>query len=103
NAMLAREGFNWVCYGAFSFFRLVPGHDGPRPDGDDFVPHGGALEKLDGPRDARLVSAFRQALLLSGADFMAGMAGMASSAHTEAHVEPTVAAGGAALRPLRHA
>jgi glutamate-1-semialdehyde 2,1-aminomutase len=96
NALFAERDAAWVAYGEFSGFRLLPGYRGPRPTGDDFVPHGGAVEKLDGARDARLTAAFRQGLLLHGVDLF-GLAGMTTAAHTEADVEQTVAAVAGAL------
>ena len=67
------------------------GYDGPRPEGDDFVPYGGALDRLEGRRDPRLVPAFRQGMLLHGVD-LPGLSGMTMAAHTEEDVERTVAA-----------
>ena len=54
NALFAERGDPWVAYGEFSGFKLLPGYQGPRPAGDDFIPYGGALDKLDGPKNARL-------------------------------------------------
>jgi glutamate-1-semialdehyde 2,1-aminomutase len=99
NRLFAERGWDWAAYGAHSGFRLVPNYDGPRPDGDDFVPYGGALERLDGPRDARLVHAFRQAMLLNGVDLF-GLAGMTSAAHTEEDVTRTIDAVAAAVEAL---
>ncbi len=47
NALFAERGANWAAYGEFSGFQLLPGYQGPRPDGDDFLPYGGALDKLE--------------------------------------------------------
>jgi glutamate-1-semialdehyde 2,1-aminomutase len=91
NALFAERALPWVAYGEFSGFRLLPGYNGPRPTGDDFIPHGGAIDKLDAPRPARLGQAFRQAMLLHGVD-LPGLGGMTTAAHTEADVEATVAA-----------
>ncbi len=91
NVLFADRGLPWVAYGEFSGFRLLPGYDGPRPSGDDFVPYGGAIDKLDVPRPAKLTQAFRQAMLLHGVD-LPGLGGMATAAHTEADVDATVAA-----------
>ncbi len=99
NALFAERGLPWACYGEFSGFRLLPGYDGPRPAGDDFVPHGGAFDKLDVPRPARLTQAFRQAMLLHGVD-LPGLAGMTTAAHTEADVDATVSAVAGALEVL---
>ena len=73
---------------------------GPRPAGDDFIPYGGALDKLDGAEDAELPHAFRQGMLLHGVD-LPGLAGMTTAAHTEADIELTVAAVAGTLDLLR--
>jgi glutamate-1-semialdehyde 2,1-aminomutase len=100
NALLARRGDDWLAYGEFSAFRLLPGYQGPRPTGDDFIPYGGSLQQLDAPWDRRLVHAFRQAMLLQGVD-LPGLGGMTTAAHTDADVDRTVAAVAAALDLLR--
>jgi hypothetical protein len=100
NALFMQKNINWVAYGAFSGFRLLPDYCGPRPTRDDFVPHGGAVEKLDGPRDTRLVHAFRRSMLLHGVD-LPGLSGMTTAAHKEADVEQTVAAVAATVELLR--
>ncbi len=100
NALFAARGIDWVCYGEFSGFRLLPGYEGPRPAGDDFVPYGGALEKLDAPRNPRLAQAFRRGMLLHGVDLF-GLSGMTTAAHTETDVEHTVAAVAATLDYLQ--
>jgi glutamate-1-semialdehyde 2,1-aminomutase len=90
NALFSERDLPWVAYGEFSAFRVLPGYRGPRPAGDDFLPYGGALDKLS-TRDARVTSAFRQGMVLHGVD-LPGLAGMTTAAHTEADVEQTVAA-----------
>jgi glutamate-1-semialdehyde 2,1-aminomutase len=100
NDLLAGRGLDWVCYGEFSYFRLLPGYQGPRPDGDDFIPYGGDLNKLDGPKDLRLVRAFRQGMLLHGVD-LPGLGGWVMAVHTEEDVERTVAAVAGTLDLLR--
>jgi glutamate-1-semialdehyde 2,1-aminomutase len=100
NELFAERGDNWIAYGEFSMFRLLANYDGPRPDGDDFIPYSGDLNKLDGPADVALRNAFRTAMLLRGVDFF-GLAGMTTAAHTEEDVERTVAAVGCALDLLR--
>jgi glutamate-1-semialdehyde 2,1-aminomutase len=100
NALFTDRGERWVAYGSFSGFRLVPGYDGPRPEGDDFVPYGGSLEKLDAPADRRLVQAFRQGMLLHGVDVF-GLGGMTTAVHSAADVEQTVAAVAGTLDLLR--
>jgi glutamate-1-semialdehyde 2,1-aminomutase len=100
NTLFARQEAPWVAYGEFSFFRLLAGYRGPRPDSDDFIPYGGDPARLDGPRDSRLVRAFRQGMLLHGVD-LPGLAGMATAAHTEEDVTRTIAALAATLEILR--
>jgi glutamate-1-semialdehyde 2,1-aminomutase len=100
NALFAQRGLSWAAYGEFSGFRLLPGYTGPRPDGDDLIPYGGALDRLDAPRSARLVHAFRCGMLLHGVD-LPGLAGMTTAAHTESDVERTVDAVAATLDLLR--
>jgi glutamate-1-semialdehyde 2,1-aminomutase len=100
NALFAERGVDWVAYGEFSGFRLLPGYRGERPTGDDFIPYGGDLDRLDGPKDAKFVHAFRRAMLLHGVDVW-GTSGMTTAAHTEADVEHTVKAVAGALELLR--
>jgi glutamate-1-semialdehyde 2,1-aminomutase len=100
NELFARRGDRWAVYGEFSGWKLLSGYDGPRPDADDWVPYGGDLSRLDGPRDRRLVQAFRQGMLLKGVDVW-GTSGMTTAAHTVADVEQTVAAVAATLDLLR--
>ncbi len=100
NKMFAERGINWVAYGEFSAFKLLPGYDGPRPTSDDFIPYGGAIEKLEAPKSRELVHAFRCHMLLNGVDLL-GLSGMTTAAHTEEDVERTVAAVGAAVTELR--
>jgi glutamate-1-semialdehyde 2,1-aminomutase len=99
NALFAQRGAAWIAYGEFSFFRLLAGYHGPRPDRDDFIPYDGDPQHLDAAKDPRLVRAFRQAMLLNGVD-LPGLSGMTTAAHTEADVEQTVAAVAAALESL---
>jgi glutamate-1-semialdehyde 2,1-aminomutase len=96
NAHFAERGLDWVAYGEFSALKLLPGHQGPRPVGDDFVPYGGDHRRLEGPKDRRVVHAFRCAMLLNGVD-LPGLGGMTTAAHTEADIDQTVAAVAGAL------
>src|SRR5207248_2271785 len=95
---------DWLAYGEFSGFKLLPRYEGPRPslpprpsgergggEGDEFIPYNGALDKLDGPRDKRLHHAFRCGMLLHGID-MPGLTGWISATHTDADVAQTVTA-----------
>jgi glutamate-1-semialdehyde 2,1-aminomutase len=100
NALCAGRDADWVAYGEFSMFRLLPGYRGPRPAGDGFVPYGGSLEELGAARDRRLTHAFRQGMLLHGVD-LPGLGGMTTAAHTEADVDQTVAAVAGTLDLLR--
>ncbi len=105
NALFAERRIDWVAYGEFSGWRLLPKYQGPQPHGpqghsDDFVPYGGSLDKLDGPKDARLSQAFRRGMLLYGVD-LPGLAGMTTMAHTESDVDQTVVAVAETLELLR--
>jgi glutamate-1-semialdehyde 2,1-aminomutase len=100
NEAFARSGVDWVAYGEFSGFKLLPGYRGPRPAGDDFVPYGGDPARLGAAKDVRLVHAFRRAMLLHGVD-LPGLGGMTTAAHTEADVERTAAAAAASADLLR--
>jgi glutamate-1-semialdehyde 2,1-aminomutase len=100
NALFAQRGWDWIAYGEFSGWRLLPNYRGARPDADDFVPYGGDVEKLDGPRDPKLTQAFRRAMLLGGVDVW-GLSGNAMAAHTDEDVEKTVAAIASAVEVLR--
>src|SRR5205807_3837100 len=48
NALFAERGFDWLAYGSFSGFKLLPRYQGPRPGGDDFVPYDGDPNRLEG-------------------------------------------------------
>jgi glutamate-1-semialdehyde 2,1-aminomutase len=100
NALFAERGLDWAAYGEFSAVKLLPGYQGPRPAGDDFVPYGGDHRRLVGPKDRRLVHAFRCAMLLHGVD-LPGLSAMTTAAHTEADVEQTVAAVASTVDLLR--
>jgi len=100
NDLFANRGAPWVAYGSFSGFKLIPNYEGPRPENDAFVPFGGSLERLEGARDRGLTHAFRCAMLLQGVD-LPGLGGMTTAAHTEADIERTVSAVGAALELLQ--
>jgi glutamate-1-semialdehyde 2,1-aminomutase len=100
NMLFAERGDAWAAYGEFSCFKLLPGYQGPRPDGDDFLPYGGALDKLDGAANAKRTHAFRQGMLLHGVDLM-GLGGMTTAVHTETDIEQTVAAAAGTLDLLR--
>ncbi len=96
NAMFEANQLPWVAYGDFSMVRVIPNYDGERPkpatgDCDGFIPFGGELNALDGPKDAKLSHAFRQGMLLNGVDFW-GTAGMTSMMHSAEDVAHTVRA-----------
>ncbi len=100
NQLFTGRGASWIAYGEFSMFHLLPDYQGLRSSGDDFIPHNGDLNRLDGPRDMRLIHAVRQGMLLHGVDLF-GLGGMTTAAHTEEDVERTVAAMESALDLLR--
>jgi glutamate-1-semialdehyde 2,1-aminomutase len=91
NALFADRGVDWVAYGEFSAFKLLPGYRGPRPAGDEFIPYDGSVEKLEGSKNVDLTHAFRRGMLLHGVDLM-GLSGMTTAAHSEGDVDNTVAA-----------
>jgi glutamate-1-semialdehyde 2,1-aminomutase len=100
NEMFAERGVSWAAYGEFSTFHIVTGYDGPRPDGDDFIPYGGALDRLDGAPNPRLKHAFRQGMLLHGVD-LPGFGGWFTATHSDADVDQTIAAAAGAVDVLR--
>jgi glutamate-1-semialdehyde 2,1-aminomutase len=104
NTLFERRGWSWVAYGDFSMVRVVPGYTGPRPrldagNNDGLVPYSGDLNALDGPKNAKLLYAIRQGMLLNGVDWW-GLAGMTSCEHTTADVERTVKAMEATIEVL---
>jgi glutamate-1-semialdehyde 2,1-aminomutase len=101
NAVFAERRWNWVAYGQFSGCRLLAHYDGPRPTSDQFVPYDGDREKLDRPKELRLIHAFRLATLLHGVDFM-GLSAMLTAAHTKQDIEQTVRAVEQAIELLVH-
>jgi glutamate-1-semialdehyde 2,1-aminomutase len=100
NDLFVERNYPWIAYGEFSGFRLLPDYHGPRPNGDDFIPYNGVLDRLDGPRSPQLTHAFRQGMLLHGVDVI-GLSGMTTSAHTDADVDRTVEAVAATVELLQ--
>jgi glutamate-1-semialdehyde 2,1-aminomutase len=100
NALFAERFTDWIAYGDFSFVHLLPGYEGPHPDADDYLPNGGGLDHLDGPKDPQLVQAFRQGLLLHGVDWP-GLGAFVMAAHTEADLDQTVEAIAQTIEALR--
>jgi glutamate-1-semialdehyde 2,1-aminomutase len=100
NTLFAARAVDWIAYGEFSGWKLLPHYQGPRPTTDDFIPYNGAVEKLDGPKDRNLVQAFRRGMLLCGVD-LSGLSGMTTMAHTEADLDHTVTAVGQTLDLLQ--
>jgi len=96
NELFAQRDANWIAYGEFSGFKLLPEYDGPRSTSEDFVPYNGDVNRLGGNKTPGLVHAFRCAMLLNGVD-LPGLGGMTTAAHTEADVDRTVAAVAATL------
>jgi glutamate-1-semialdehyde 2,1-aminomutase len=99
NALFADRDLPWAAYGDFSLLHLLPNYRGPRPTGDDFLPQPGTVEHLDGPKDPKFRPAFRQAMLLNGVD-LPGTGMFLTAEHSEADVEKTVAAVGAAVEMM---
>jgi glutamate-1-semialdehyde 2,1-aminomutase len=91
NALFDERFNDWVAYGDFSLIHIKTGYDGPRPNHDDFIPFNGRLDKLDGVKDARQLSAWRQGLLLNGVDWF-GFGAFVTAAHTQSDVDATLAA-----------
>ncbi len=89
NEVFTRKSAPWVAYGEFSAVNILPNYHGPRPDGDEFIPHENQLELLDVSQDRRLTCAFRTALLLEGVDYF-GWKAMTSAAHTDEDVTRTI-------------
>src|SRR3954471_5372644 len=95
NETFADRDLPWVAYGDFSLVHLLPHYRGPRPTGDDFIPLEGTVDQLDGPKDAKFMAGFRQAMLLNGVD-LPGRGMFVTAEHTEADVDKAVAAVAAA-------
>jgi glutamate-1-semialdehyde 2,1-aminomutase len=91
NSAFAERDLPWVAYGDFSLVHLLPNYRGPRPSGDDFIPLDGTVDQLDGQKDPKFRSTFRQAMLLNGVD-LPGTGMFLTAEHTEADLEKTVAA-----------
>lgn len=100
NGLFQRTGTNWIAYGDFSMVTVLPEYDGAAAMSDEFVPYGGAIEKLDRKFDAKLSHAFRCALLTQGVDLF-GWRGMLSSEHTPDDIERTVEAFERAIELMR--
>jgi len=96
NELFESRNWPWVSYGDFSMVRVVPNYTGERPkatsnDNDGFVPYGGDVNALDGPKNMKLVNALRQAMFLNGVDWW-GLAGMTCAAHSNDIINATVKA-----------
>jgi glutamate-1-semialdehyde 2,1-aminomutase len=100
NQLFGERFPDWVAYGDFSLIHIKPRYDGPRPDGDDFLPYGGALNKLDGPKDPKQVYAWRHGLLLNGVDWF-GFGAFVTAAHTDEDVDRTVRAVANSIEAMR--
>jgi glutamate-1-semialdehyde 2,1-aminomutase len=100
NALFDERFPDWIAYGDFSLIHVKSGYEGPRPTDDDFVPYGGALNKLDGPKNPKQVAAWRHGLLLNGVDWF-GFGAFITAAHTEDDVERTVDAVGKTIELMR--
>jgi glutamate-1-semialdehyde 2,1-aminomutase len=105
NALFAARNWPWVAYGDFSMVRVLPRFTGERPgvasgDNDGFIPFGGDVNALDGPKDMKQIHALRQGMLLNGVDWW-GLAAMTSCEHSPAVVTHTVKAFEASLEALQ--
>jgi glutamate-1-semialdehyde 2,1-aminomutase len=100
NEMFAARDFNWIAYGEFSGFKLLPNYDGPREMNDEFIPYSGNAEKLEARPETSFVHAFRQGMLLHGVD-LPGLAGMTTAAHSADDVEQAVEAVASTIELLR--
>lgn len=106
NEMFTESGWPWIAYTDFSMFKLLANYHGPRPapsagDNDGLIPYGGDIDKLDGPRDAKLTQAFRRGMLLNGVD-LPGFGGWMTAAHSVADVDRTVEAVAATLGAMKN-
>ncbi|MCS7022439.1 MAG: aminotransferase class III-fold pyridoxal phosphate-dependent enzyme [Gemmataceae bacterium] len=104
NELFVQRRLPWIAYGDFSMVKILPHYDGPPPpphhgDNDAFIPYNGDIERLDGPKDLRLLYALRQAMLLHGVDWW-GFGGMTSSEHTDEVIDATITAFDRALDEL---
>ncbi len=106
NSLFEKRNWPWISYGDFSMLRVLPGYTGPRPrtdagDNDGLVPYAGDLDRLDGVKDGKLVTAFRQGMLLHGID-CPGFGFWLSRCHDDAAIlEKTVAAVEATIEAMQ--
>ena len=100
NERFARRDLDWVAYGDFSMVKLLPNYQGMRPTDDSFIPHQGALDRLEISYERKFLHGFRQALLLEGVDFP-NLGGLTSAAMSDADLEHTAQAIEAAIVHLR--
>lgn len=104
NAMFAANKLPWLAYGDFSMVRVLPNATGDYPKAaganDGFIPHGGDVNLLDGPKTMKQVYAMRQGMLLNGVDWW-GTGGMTSCEHTKDDVAKTVTAMEATLADMK--
>jgi glutamate-1-semialdehyde 2,1-aminomutase len=96
NELFESRNWPWVAYGDFSVVKVLSNYSGERPrpasgDNDGYIPHGGDVNALDGPKNTKTVYGLRQAMLLNGVDWW-GLAGMTSCEHTDAVIKHTVKA-----------
>ncbi|MCE9560713.1 MAG: aminotransferase class III-fold pyridoxal phosphate-dependent enzyme [Planctomycetes bacterium] len=96
NDLFEARNWPWIAYGDFSMVRVVPNYTGERPTACEdinhsFVPFGGDVNLLDGPKNMKLVFALRQAMFLNGVDWW-GLAGMTSCEHNNGVILATVKA-----------
>jgi glutamate-1-semialdehyde 2,1-aminomutase len=105
NELFQARDWPMAAYGDFSMVKVLLGYRGPRPatnagENDGLIPYGGDLNALDGPKNAKQISAVRQAMLLNGVDFW-GLAAMTCCEHTDAVIDDTVRAVEASIEMLQ--
>lgn len=105
NTLFARKKYRWITWIDFSMFKFLPNYDGPPAplavtDNTGMIPYEGDLNKLDGVKDPKLISLFRQGMLLNGVD-LSGMGGWLTAAHTPHDIARTVKAVEATIEALK--
>jgi glutamate-1-semialdehyde 2,1-aminomutase len=90
-----RELSGWAAYGDASIFHLLVGSSVDFAPGE--LPPGVPFAELKSGGDLRLLRLLRLSLNNHGADLMRGRSGFLSAAHSDADVDASVAAFGAAL------
>ena len=98
NNVIDQRKLNWVVYGDFSGFKILPDYDGPENAIEAIYGGNYDFRKLKGSGSATK-NAFHAAFLLEGVD-LSGLAGMTSSVHTKEDLDHTIEALDCALHRL---